>query len=202
MILFEERTLTLMRRSASERERWPNEKIPAHLKYAPFLPKEVVESLYVTYPSYRMYYYILLPILAYVMILLILQQTGHASLTGVFMQLCALTLAASFVILSIYFMNTRVVVTYEYVTIKRGKEIHVIPVEDIDSVSIESEDTRKERQRLNSEEFERGRIYGQLILRKCVLMQIWRKAPVRIGTKRPEEFESAIRTAMEAVEDE
>ena len=198
MILFEERTLTLMRRSASERERWPNEKMPAHLKYAPFVPK----GTYDVYPEYKIYYYILLPILAYVMILLVLQQTGHASMKGVFMLLCALAFVASLLILSIYFTNTRVTVTYEYVTIKRGKEIHAIPVEDIDSVSIESEDTRKEMQRLNSEEFERGRIYGQLIMRKCILMQIWRKAPVRIGTKRPEELESAIRTAMEAEEDE
>ena len=196
MVLFEERTFTLMRKSYSERLPWPEVKMPAHLKYAPLVPKDTYEM----YPSYKTNFYVGIPVIILLVMLLIILQAGY-SLIDAYKMLC-LAMAPLIVILCLYFMNTRVTVTYENVTIKRGGCTHAIPMEDIDDVSIEDEGARKEMQRQNPGEYERGRIYAQLRMRKCVLIQIWRAGSVRIGTKRVEELESALRTAMDAVEDE
>ncbi|MCL2143218.1 MAG: hypothetical protein FWH44_03055 [Methanomassiliicoccaceae archaeon] len=197
MILFEEHTMTLLRKASSEREPMPTEEMPKHMIFLPVVPSDT----YLRYPSYRLQMHIFVPLLIFMIIAASLVFTGEDSMLGVFTFLSAVALTAAVIILCLRAMSTRVTVTYESVTIRRGSETHVIPADNIDKADIEDAEAGKDLSVYYPEEHQRGRIYYHLRKRKSLLLHVWNAAPVRIATKRPDELVNAVRKAMDAAEE-
>ena len=195
MVLFEERTMTLLRKAYSEMGPIPTEKVHSYLVIRSFIIP------YSRYPSPR-FDIIFFSLCIFFASWLSLIVAGYDSVIGVFLLLSAVAFTVLLSALCRHSMNTAVTVTLGSVTIKRGGETHVIPAEDIESAEIEDEDTGRQMKRQNAEEYRRGRIYYQLRTHKSILLHVRDAAPVRIGTKRPDEFMNAVRTAMEAAEEE